>query len=90
MRPLGSTFVPEAYEQRPFQVPPDATEVLLVRHGASADAVPGEPFELVEGQSDPPLSPAGEHRVVRSPITRMIQAPTRAAISDPERMPILA
>lgn len=52
--------MPENYPQRPFTPPPDATEVVLVRHGASAAAVPGEPFESLEGQSDPPLSPDGE------------------------------
>jgi probable phosphoglycerate mutase len=35
---------------------------LLVRHGASADSVEGETFELVEGQGDPPLSEAGRHQ----------------------------
>jgi probable phosphoglycerate mutase len=54
--------VPETYPQRPFTPPPDATEVVLVRHGASAAAVPGEPFEELEGQSDPPLSPEGEQQ----------------------------
>jgi probable phosphoglycerate mutase len=49
----------ESYPQRAFAVPPDATEVVLVRHGASAAAVPGEPWETVEGQSDPPLAPEG-------------------------------
>ena len=49
-----------SYPQGPFVPPPDATELILVRHGASADAVPGESFELIEGQSNPPLSPAGE------------------------------
>jgi probable phosphoglycerate mutase len=33
---------------------------VLVRHGASAAAVPGEPFPLVGGHGDPPLAPAGE------------------------------
>ena len=33
---------------------------MLVRHGASQAAVEGQPFELLEGQADPPLSPAGE------------------------------
>jgi probable phosphoglycerate mutase len=56
---------PEGYEQRPFAVPSDATEVLLIRHGASAAAVPGEPFELVEGHADPPLAPAGEAQAQR-------------------------
>jgi 2,3-bisphosphoglycerate-dependent phosphoglycerate mutase len=35
---------------------------VLVRHGASAAAVPGEPFESLEGQSDPPLAPEGERQ----------------------------
>jgi probable phosphoglycerate mutase len=35
---------------------------VLVRHGASAAAVPGEPFESLEGHADPPLAPEGEHQ----------------------------
>src|SRR4051812_38990802 len=54
--------MPESYPQRAFPPPPDATEVVLVRHGASAAAVPGEPFETLEGQSDPPLAPEGERQ----------------------------
>jgi probable phosphoglycerate mutase len=42
--------------------PPGSTELLLIRHGASADAVEGEAFELVEGQGDPPLSEVGRHQ----------------------------
>jgi probable phosphoglycerate mutase len=34
----------------------------LVRHGASADAVEGESFELLEGQGDPPLSALGRQQ----------------------------
>jgi len=49
----------ERYSQRPYLPPPGATELIVLRHGASATAVPGEPFPLVEGQSDPPLAPAG-------------------------------
>jgi probable phosphoglycerate mutase len=52
--------VPETYHQRPFALPPGATEVILVRHGASAPAVPGEPFPLLDGHGDPPLAPEGE------------------------------
>ena len=33
-----------------------------MRHGASADSVEGEAFELVEGQGDPPLSEVGKHQ----------------------------
>lgn len=49
----------ERFHQRPYERPPDATELVLVRHGASAAAARDEPFELVEGQSDPPLAPEG-------------------------------
>jgi probable phosphoglycerate mutase len=52
----------ETYPQRGFQPPPGAIDLLLIRHGASAAAVPGEPFELLEGQADPPLSPEGREQ----------------------------
>jgi 2,3-bisphosphoglycerate-dependent phosphoglycerate mutase len=52
--------VPQIYHQRQFALPPGATEVILVRHGASAPAVPGEPFPLLDGHGDPPLAPEGE------------------------------
>jgi 2,3-bisphosphoglycerate-dependent phosphoglycerate mutase len=52
--------VPETYHQRQFALPPGATEVILVRHGASAAAVPGQPFPLLDGHGDPPLAPEGE------------------------------
>jgi probable phosphoglycerate mutase len=48
------------YPQRDYSRPPEAVEILLVRHGASKAAVHGEPFEMLEGQADPPLSPEGE------------------------------
>lgn len=46
--------------QRPFSVPPGATEIIIVRHGASAAAVPGTPFPLVDGRGNPPLSDVGQ------------------------------
>ena len=52
----------ERFPQRPFTPPPDATEVVLVRHGASAAAVPDEPFPLIGGHSDPPLAPEGHEQ----------------------------
>jgi probable phosphoglycerate mutase len=54
--------VSERYPQRAWSLPDDATEVLLVRHGASQDAIPDEPFEMVEGHADPALSPIGEQQ----------------------------
>jgi len=50
------------YPQARFAPPPGATDVLLVRHGQSAPARPEEPFPLVEGQGDPPLSPLGREQ----------------------------
>ena len=52
----------ESYPQRLFAVPPDAVELIVIRHGASAAFVPGEAFDLVDGHSDPPLSPDGRHQ----------------------------
>ena len=54
----------ERYSQHAFTPPPGTTEIVLVRHGASADAIPGEPFPLVDGHGDPPLSPAGQEQAV--------------------------
>src|SRR3954468_15161819 len=54
-----------SYPQRDYSRPPEAVEILLVRHGASAAAVEGQPFELLEGQADPPLSPEGEEQARR-------------------------
>jgi probable phosphoglycerate mutase len=53
---------PRRFSQEHFKGPPGSTEILLVRHGASADAVEGEAFELVEGQGDPPLSEMGRRQ----------------------------
>jgi probable phosphoglycerate mutase len=54
--------VTERYPQRAWSLPDHATEVLLVRHGASQDAVPGEPFEMLEGHANPALSPIGREQ----------------------------
>src|SRR3954447_24579226 len=53
----------DSFEQKPYQPPPGATEVVLVRHGASEAAVAGRRFELVDGHSNPPLSAVpGRHQ----------------------------
>jgi probable phosphoglycerate mutase len=49
----------EEFRQRQFVVPPDATEVVLVRHGASAPIRPGEQFPTLDGHGDPELAPEG-------------------------------
>jgi probable phosphoglycerate mutase len=48
-----------------YERPPGATELVLVRHGESAAAVPGESFALVDGQGDPPLAPEGIEQAER-------------------------
>jgi 2,3-bisphosphoglycerate-dependent phosphoglycerate mutase len=50
---------PQAFRQRRWEVPPGATDLLLVRHGASEAYVDGKLFPLVDGQGDPPLSADG-------------------------------
>jgi probable phosphoglycerate mutase len=53
---------PRRFSQVPYQGPPGSTELLLVRHGASADAVEGEDFELLEGHGNPALSDIGREQ----------------------------
>jgi len=69
------TSTPRSFSQRPYAGPPGSTELFLIRHGASADSVEGESFELVEGQGDPPLSEVGRRqaeqlalRLAREPV----------------------
>ena len=49
----------QSYGQHQFRASDDATEILLVRHGASQAYVPGEPFAMLGDQGDPPLAPEG-------------------------------
>jgi probable phosphoglycerate mutase len=70
--------------QKPFQLPAGATEIVLVRHGASADAMPGAPFPLVDGRGDPPLSEIGREqaravaeRLAHEEIARLFVTPLR-------------
>jgi probable phosphoglycerate mutase len=65
---------PRSISQRPYVGPPGSTELFLVRHGASADSVEGESFELVEGQGDPPLSEVGRHQAEQLAL-RLAQEP---------------
>ena len=65
---------PRSFSQRPYVGPPGSTELWLVRHGASADSLEGESFELVEGQGDPPLSEVGRHQAEQVAL-RLAQEP---------------
>ncbi|MFI0448519.1 histidine phosphatase family protein [Actinomadura sp. 6N118] len=53
------------YRQTPYAPPPGATELLLVRHGASEPARPDRPFPLVDGHGDPELAPEGREQAER-------------------------
>src|SRR5882757_9926423 len=74
----------ESYPQRPFAPPPDATSVLLLRHGASEAAVPGQPFDLIDGHADPALAPEGEDQAERAG-ERLAAEPVDALFVTPLR-----
>jgi 2,3-bisphosphoglycerate-dependent phosphoglycerate mutase len=56
---------PTAFHQRPFEPPPGAMDLLLLRHGQSEAYVDGSRFALVDGQGDPPLSALGVEQASR-------------------------
>lgn len=70
--------------QRPFMLPAGATELILVRHGASEAGEAGKAFDLVGGQSDPPLSPHG-HEQSCALARRLGAAPVAALFVTPLR-----
>jgi len=74
----------EDYHQRPYERPAGATELVLVRHGASGPLVSGETFPLLDGHSDPALAPEGEaqaralaERLADEPIAGVFVSPLR-------------
>ena len=56
---------PVEYRQTRYKAPDGATEILLVRHGASAPARADRPFPAVDGQADPDLAPEGREQADR-------------------------
>ena len=54
-----------AYRQARFRPPPGAAELLLIRHGESEAANPGDPFPLVDGHADPALDRSGHDQAQR-------------------------
>jgi probable phosphoglycerate mutase len=56
---------PVEYRQTRYKAPDGATEILLVRHGASAPARADRPFPVVDGQADPDLAPEGREQADR-------------------------
>jgi 2,3-bisphosphoglycerate-dependent phosphoglycerate mutase len=65
MVPPSPAVSGEQFHQERWVPPAGSTELVLVRHGASAAAVPGRPFPLRDGQGDPPLAPAGREQAQR-------------------------
>ncbi|GGV37266.1 phosphoglycerate mutase [Actinomadura cremea] len=53
---------PVEYRQTRYKAPDGATEVLLIRHGASAPARADVRFPTVDGQGDPELAPEGREQ----------------------------
>jgi len=49
----------DSFHQTPYELPPGATEIVMVRHGASSPPIEGIPNPLVGGHSDPALAEAG-------------------------------
>ena len=73
-----NTESPKTFPQHFYQPPPNASQVLLIRHGQSQDYDPATPFPLVDGHGDPPLSTLGQYqaelvgaRLAAEPITAM-------------------
>lgn len=72
------------YPQRDYSRPEGSIEIVLVRHGASEAALADQPFELLEGQADPALSPAGE-RQAEAVAVRLAGEPLSALYITPLR-----
>jgi probable phosphoglycerate mutase len=50
----------DSFEQTPYELPPGATEIVMVRHGASSPPIEGIPNPLVGGHSNPALAEPGK------------------------------
>ncbi len=53
---------PTPIRQSRYRPPAGSCTILLVRHGESEAAVPGQRFDLVDGQGDPDLHPIGRRQ----------------------------
>jgi probable phosphoglycerate mutase len=81
----------EGFRQQQYAPPPEATELVLVRHGASAVAIAGTPFPLFEGQGNPELAPEGREqaervaaRLAREPFTGLYVSPFARTVQTAE------
>ena len=58
-RPRNGGGMSSKFRQYRFLRPPDACEIVLVRHGESAEERPGRRHPLLDGQADPELHEEG-------------------------------
>jgi 2,3-bisphosphoglycerate-dependent phosphoglycerate mutase len=75
----------DAFHQHPFTLPPGATEVVLVRHGASEAAMEGLRFPVVDGRADPALSAAGAEQAQAVAERLVTEGPRRIYVSPLRR-----
>lgn len=76
---------PHTAQQR-YALPPQATRLVLVRHGAAAVAPPdGEPLGLLDGHNDPPLAPEGLHQAEAVCARLALEPPDRVFVSGLRR-----
>ena len=52
------------YHQSVYTPPAGAADLLLIRHGRTEAARPGESFPMVDGHGDPALHPVGEEQAI--------------------------
>ena len=70
--------------QRPFVLPPGATEVVLIRHGSARHSTADQPLDLIAGQSDPELTELGRDQAL-AVAERLSSAKTAAIFVTPLR-----
>jgi probable phosphoglycerate mutase len=76
---------PHAAQQR-YAVPPRATRLLLVRHGAAAVApLDAEPLGLLDGANDPPLAANGREQAAAVGARLALDPPDRIFVSGLRR-----
>jgi 2,3-bisphosphoglycerate-dependent phosphoglycerate mutase len=76
---------PHAAQQR-YEVPPRATRLLLVRHGAAEVAPPdGEPLGMLDGFNDPPLAESGREQAAAVGARLALDPPDRIFVSGLRR-----
>lgn len=69
--------MPQEYRQPVYRPPTGAADILLIRHGESMPAIPGESFPMKDGHGDPALHPNG-HEQARAVAARLCDAPLAA------------